>query len=208
MKKMLTTFICAIFLTSLIACKTEFTAVPSVVTPPENSDVTSVSENTSDKEDTDLTLDISIFPGIGTKETVLIDTDEYKLTLKENFAPDTFLDEANGFFWFDMTIENKTDENLAFFFEDIEINGIDICSEEQSWTNRTNVDAGETTYAALIIKHETLLSFDITTVEEISFVLDAYSLVSIYEELGDLVYTSERLSFPCIPYYNGDVEEE
>jgi len=208
MKKLLVTLVCATVLTSLVACKTEPTTVPSNVNSPENSDVTSASETPSNETTTELTLDVTTITPVGTKEVVLIDTDEYKLTLKENRAPEINADDTDGFFWFEMHLENKTDEKLAFFYEDIEINGIKIPTEEKSWSYRTNADPADTSYASLNLTYELLLSSGITTIEEVSFVLDAYSLVGVYEDLGDLKYTSERLSFTCIPNYDGSDEED
>lgn len=199
MKKTLVTLLCTLLVTSLVACNGE-----SNGDTPAPSDTNPVSESTP----LDVTLDASSFTNVGTKETVLVDTAEYKLTLSENYSRHTNSDTIGGFY-FSMTLENKTNEKVSFLFEDIAVNGKTIPLDEANLNYGTKIDPADSTFGALVLSYDSLSAMGITTIEEVSFVLEVYPVTGAYGELGDLLYTSEKLSFECIADYEGeDVEDE
>lgn len=156
----------------------------------------------------------SLFADINTEETILFDNDEYTVTLYEASNDDTraLNDKYNGFI-IPVQIENKTSEDVLFHFTKIKVNGVPLSEPDK-------IPLGGMAYAQEIymfgmiyIDYEELARSNITSVEEVSFIMEVNEMIEeIKEETdengntsnvhhldkGKLLYTSDEITFKCI----------
>ncbi len=213
MKKIVVTLMFALLATSLVACQK---LTPPELDPNLNTGDTSSSDNDSyvipgDGID-NLTGDPSSIVEVGVKETMLLDTADYKVTLDDRPAKYSKDDEYNFAMIFRTTAENYTDQTVSFCITDIKINGKDMQDTESSALHEkygTQVSPEDLDYPSILIPFQSLYAADITTVETISFVIEVYPVIGAYGELGELLYASEEVTIETIVGYEGaDFEDD
>lgn len=210
MKKIFVTIMCVMVAMSLVACSKE---------PSEGTPSTSVTTETVDVSETkmgdgidDVTGDPSTITAVGVVETVLLDEADYKLTLEETTAEFTRKETGNndGIF-FPIQAENYTSQKVAFCFKDIKVNGEPILlTEAAALSERYGVEAeaNGTAYPSVLIPFQSLYTSGITTIENVSFVVEIYPVTGSYGEFGDLLYTSEEIVFETIEGYGKESDNE
>lgn len=198
MKKIVVTLIFTLLAVSLIACN----KTPGESNPGNNAG----NENTLGDGIDDLTGDSSTIVDVGVAETVLLETEDYKIILDDEAAKYSKDDKYNFAITFNTTIENYTDETLAFCFTDVKINGKDMKDTSTSALHEkygSEVNANDNGYGGIIIPYQSLYADNITTVETISFVIEVYPVIGQYGEHGELLYTSEEVTIETIVGYEG-----
>ncbi len=155
----------------------------------------------------------SLFPDISTEEAVLLDNAHYTITLYEQTAERHVKENYSGFL-FGVKIENKSYTDAIFTFTDIKVNGITLPEPEKVPFGGMAYAEEEYMFGLIYIDYECLARCNITTVEEVSFVMEVNELFEeIKEETdengnttnvhhldeGELLYTSDEITFKCIP---------
>jgi len=144
----------------------------------------------------------SLFTDVGTEETVLSDSDNVIITLNNRPEEYTKRDGLEGYegFWFDLTIENNSDITMAYVFKFVSVNGIEMPVDEQEALGMMYPDAifeNEKGYENIIIKYEELAQNNIRTIENVSFLVEGYTL-NADGTTKDCVYSSGKLEFNTI----------
>lgn len=144
----------------------------------------------------------SLFTDVGTEETILSDSDDVIITLGERPAEYTKRDGLEGYegFWFDLTIENNTDLTTAFVIKFVSVNGIEMPVDEQEAIGMLYPDAiweNEKGYENIIIKYEELAQNNIRTIENVSFLVEGYTL-NADGTTKECVYSSGKLEFNTV----------
>lgn len=144
----------------------------------------------------------SLFTDVGTEETVLSDSDNVIITLNNRPAEYTKRDGLEGYegFWFDLTIENNSDITMAYVFKFVSVNGIEMPVDEQEALGMMYPDAifeNEKGYENIIIKYEELAQNNIRTIENVSFLVEGYTL-NADGTTKDCVYSSGKLEFNTV----------
>ena len=210
MKKIVVTLMCALLATSLVACSK--TPSGNTSTGSETSSDTYLSETGLGDGIDNITGDPATITDVGTAEAVLMDTGDYKITLEEKYAKYTKKETGyNDGMLFSIIVENNTDKTVSFCFKDIKINGEEMLLTEAAELLEiygTETAANDTTFAGLLVPFQSLYASETTTIESISFVTEIYPVVGNYGELGELLYTSEEITFETIKDYCGDDDED
>lgn len=208
MKRIVVILMCTVLATSLVACiKTPDTSSSSGDIGNNSVSDTAVDDTLGDGID-DITGDPTTITDVGTKEEILLNTDDYRIILDEKEAQ--YVKKETGQYdgmLFSFTIENNTDQKVSFCFKNIKINGEEmLLTEATALTQRygTETSANDSTFAGLLVPFQSLYASEISTIESISFVAEIYPVVGQYGELGELLYTSEELTFHPIPGYTED----
>lgn len=198
MKKFLALIMCTILSLSFIACNSE----------PDHElwQQYKTAENPS-----------LLFTDISAEKAVILDNDDYVLTLFEQSNEDirALIDKYNGFV-IGVQIENNTSTESIFTFTDIKVNGV-VLPEPEKVPLGGMAKAGSTyMYGLIYIDYEGLARCNITTVEEVSFVMEVNeALIEPKEETdengntttvnyvdkGKLLYTSDEITFVTNPEY-------
>ena len=144
----------------------------------------------------------SLFTDVGTEETVLSDSDNVIITLDGRPAEYTKRDGLEGYegFWFNLSIENNTDLTTAYVIKFVSVNGIEMPVDEQEALGMLYPDAiweNEKGYENIIIKYEELAQNNIRTIENVSFLVEGYTL-NADGTTKDCVYSSGKLEFNTI----------
>ncbi|MBQ8247670.1 MAG: hypothetical protein IJZ42_11105 [Lachnospiraceae bacterium] len=156
----------------------------------------------------------ALFTDISTQEAVILDNDDYTITLYELSNEDirSQNDKYDGFL-FGVKIENKTSTDSIFTFTDIKVNGIALPEPEKVPFSGMAEAESAYMYGLIYIDYEGLARCNITTVEEVSFVMEVNEMIDEikeetnengstsnvhYLEKGKLLYTSDEITFKCI----------
>lgn len=144
-----------------------------------------------------------LFTDIATEETILSDNDNVIITLNGYPAELTRFnyDEEQKGFWFNLIIENNTNLTTAFVLKFITINGIEMPVDEQDaislmYPNNV-IRENERGTASLFITYEELAQNNIRTIENVSFLVEGYTL-NADGTAKDCVYSSGKLEFETI----------
>ncbi|MBE5942316.1 MAG: hypothetical protein E7264_07255 [Lachnospiraceae bacterium] len=209
MKKLLITITSIMCAMSLAACGKETSQnMPETSISTENKEVAET--KTGDGID-DITGDPSTIVDVNVEETVLLDEGDYKLTLSESMRKET--GENDGIL-FKIDAQNNTSQKVAVCFKKIKVNGEPILLTEAAALSErygVEVDANGVGYPAVMIPLESLYASGITTIEKVSFVVEIYPVTGSYGEFGDVLYTSDELTFETLVGYGesaDDNEEE
>ncbi len=212
MKKIVVTLMCALLATSLVACG-KTSADPTASTDPDN---TYVSETGLGDGIDNITGDTSTITPVGVAKAILLDETDYKITLDDKPAKYTKKETGyNDGMLFSLTIENNTDQNVSFCFKDIKVNGEEMLLTEGAALSEmygTEVSANDSGFAGLLVPFQSLYASEITTIENVSFIVEVYPVTGSYGEFGELLYASDEITFETIEGYEGegysDDEEE
>lgn len=143
----------------------------------------------------------SLFTDVGTEETILSDSDDVIITLEGWPAQYTRSDlEGHEGFRFTLSIENNTDLTTAFVFKFVTVNGVEMPVDEQEALRILYPNAiweNEKGYEFLTIKYEELAQNNITTIENVSFLVEGYTL-NADGTTKDCVYSSGILEFDTV----------
>ncbi len=144
----------------------------------------------------------SLFTDVGTEKTVLSDSDDVIITLNGWPAEYTKRDGLEGYegFWFDLSIENNTDLTTAYVIKFVSVNGIEMPVDEQEALGMLYPDAiweNEKGYETIIIKYEELAQNNIRTIENVSFLVEGYTL-NADGTTKECVYSSGKLEFNTV----------
>ncbi len=144
----------------------------------------------------------SLFTDVGTEKTILSDSDDVIITLNELPAEYAKRDGLEGYegFWFDLSIENNTDLTTAFVIKFVSVNGIEMPVDERETIGMLYPNAiweNEKGYETIIIKYEELAQNNIRTIENVSFLVEGYTL-NADGTTKDCVYSSGKLEFNTV----------
>lgn len=195
MKKIITLLMCVALSVSLLGCSTE----------PDH-ELWQQFKATDDHA--------SLFTDFSTEKTILLDNEHYTLTLYEQSTEDIegSNDKYDGFL-IGVKIKNNSASDAIFSFTDIKVNDVELPEPEKIPLGGMAHSQNEYMAGIIYVDYEGLARCNITTVEEVSFVMEVNEMIEDVKEetdengntinvhhleKGKLLYTSDEITFKCI----------